>query len=119
MAASNLLYSCLVFRVNRVFMKILAAKKALFVLKSKEKDASRSGYVVPRRSFYSFYIRAAIDRDTMEWTSQFPRSKPEFFFLTLYNCSRIQVKLHKIKKNRGPQINFCVISVRSSMMAPI
>ena len=26
MAASNILYSCLVFRVNRVFMKFLAAK---------------------------------------------------------------------------------------------
>ena len=26
MAAGNLLYSCLIFRVNRVFMKFLAAK---------------------------------------------------------------------------------------------
>ena len=29
-----------------------------------------------RRKFYSFYVRAAIDRDTMEWTTKFPRSKP-------------------------------------------
>ena len=76
MAASNLLYSCLVFRVNRVFMKFLAARKCLFVLFAKEKNACRSGYVVPRRKFYSFYVRAAIDRDTMEWTTKFPRSKP-------------------------------------------
>ena len=32
--------------------------------------------MVPRRKFYSFYVRAAIDRDTMEWTTKFPRSKP-------------------------------------------
>ena len=31
---------------------------------------------MPRRKFYSFYVRAAIDRDTMEWTTKFPRSKP-------------------------------------------
>ena len=31
---------------------------------------------MPRRKFYSFYLRAAIDRDTMEWTTKFPRSKP-------------------------------------------
>ena len=29
-----------------------------------------------RRKFYSFYVRAATDRDTMEWTTKFPRSKP-------------------------------------------
>ena len=75
MAASNLLYSCPVFRGNCVFLKFLAAK-SLFVLLAKEKAACRSGYVVPRRKFYSFYVRAAIDRDTMEWTSKFPRSKP-------------------------------------------
>ena len=32
--------------------------------------------MVPRRKFYSFYVRAAIDRKTMEWTTKFPRSKP-------------------------------------------
>ena len=31
---------------------------------------------MPRRKFYSFYVRAAIDRHTMEWTTKFPRSKP-------------------------------------------
>ena len=31
---------------------------------------------MPRRKFYSFYVRAAIDRDTMEWTTKFPRSEP-------------------------------------------
>ena len=31
---------------------------------------------MPRRKFYSFYVRVAIDRDTMEWTTKFPRSKP-------------------------------------------
>ena len=31
---------------------------------------------MPRRKFYSFYVRAVIDRDTMEWTTKFPRSKP-------------------------------------------
>ena len=75
MAASNLLYSCPVFRVNRVFLKFLAAK-SVFVLFAKEKTACRSVYVVPRRKVYSFYVRAAIDRDTMEWTTKFPKSKP-------------------------------------------
>ena len=31
---------------------------------------------MPRRKFYSFYIRAAIDHDTMEWTTKFLRSNP-------------------------------------------
>ena len=31
---------------------------------------------MPRRKLYSFYVRAAIDRDTMEWTTKFPRLKP-------------------------------------------
>ena len=48
----------------------------MFVLLAKEKNARRSGYVAPRRKFYSFYVRAAIDRNTMEWTTKFPRSKP-------------------------------------------
>ena len=76
MAASNLLYSCPVFRVNRVFLTFLSAKSLYILLLAKEKTACRSGYVVPRRKFYSFYVRAAIDRDTMEWTTKFPRSKP-------------------------------------------
>ena len=46
------------------------------ILLAKEKYAQRSGYVVPRRKFYSFYVRAAIDRNTVEWTTKFPRSKP-------------------------------------------
>ena len=29
-----------------------------------------------RRKFFCFYVRAAIDRVTMEWTTKFPRSKP-------------------------------------------
>ena len=40
------------------------------------KNACRSGYVVPRKNFYSFYVRAAIYRDTIEWPTKFPRSKP-------------------------------------------
>ena len=31
---------------------------------------------MPRRNFYSFYVRVAIDRYTIEWTTKFPRSKP-------------------------------------------
>ena len=34
-----------------------------------------------RRKFYSFYVRAAIDHETMEWTTKFPRSKPCTRFL--------------------------------------
>ena len=69
MAASNLLYSCPVLRVNRVFLKFL----------------------VPRRKFYSFYVHAAIDRDTMEWTTKFSRSKPcshllRYFSLAGFVC---------------------------------
>ena len=29
-----------------------------------------------REENFSFYVRAAIDRKTMEWTTKFPRSKP-------------------------------------------
>ena len=36
---------------------------------------------MPRREFYSFYVRAAIDRDSLEWTTKFPRSKPCTRFL--------------------------------------
>ena len=50
--------------------------KSLFVLLAKQKNAWRSRYVVPRRKFYSSHVRAVIDRDTMEWTTKFPRSKP-------------------------------------------
>ena len=58
-------------------MKFLASKSLyLFVLSAKQKkNAYRSEYVVARREFYSFYVRAAIDRDSMEWTTKFPRSK--------------------------------------------
>ena len=31
---------------------------------------------MPRRKFYSFYVCAAIDHDTIEWTMKLPRSKP-------------------------------------------
>ena len=58
------------------FFEIFSRLKSLFVLLAKEKTACRSGYSVPRTKFYSFYVRAAIDRDTMEWTTKFPRSKP-------------------------------------------
>ena len=39
MAASNLLYSCPVFSVNRVFFTFLAAKSVFFVLLAKENIA--------------------------------------------------------------------------------
>ena len=55
------------------FFEIFSSQKSLLVLLAKEKSACRSGYSVPRRKFYSFYVRAAIDR---EWTTKFPRSKP-------------------------------------------
>ena len=41
---------------------------------------------MPRRKFYGFYVRAAIGRETMEWTTKFPRSKPctrLFLYLSL------------------------------------
>ena len=46
---------------------------------------------MPRRKLYSFYVRAAIDRDTMEWTTKFPRLKPctrlfIYFSLTGFIC---------------------------------
>ena len=31
---------------------------------------------MPRKKIYTFNVRAAIDRDTMEWTTKFLRSKP-------------------------------------------
>ena len=43
--------------------------------------------MVPRRKFYGFYVRAAIDRDTMEWSTKFPRSKPCVCGFSLLNPS--------------------------------
>jgi len=58
------------------FYEIFSRLKSLSELSAKEKNACRSGYVVPRRKFYSFYVHTAIDRDTMEWITKFPISKP-------------------------------------------
>ena len=62
------------FQGKSRFYESFSRLKSLFVLLAKEKNACRSGDV--RRKFYSFYVRAAIDHDTMEWTTKFPRSKP-------------------------------------------
>ena len=64
------------FQGKSHFWELFSRQKSLFELLAKEKYACRSGYVVPRREFYSFYVRAALDRDTMEWTTKFPISKP-------------------------------------------
>ena len=64
------------FQGKSCFFENFSRLKSLFVLLVKEKKLLTDQDVVPRTKFYSFYVRAAIDRDTMEWTTKFPRSKP-------------------------------------------
>ena len=50
--------------------EIFSRQKSLFALLANEKNAYRSTYVVPRGKFYSFNVRAAIDRED-QWTTEF------------------------------------------------
>ena len=49
------------FQGKSCFYEIFSHQKSLFILLAKEKSVCRSVYVMPRRKFYSFYVRAAID----------------------------------------------------------
>ena len=46
------------------------------LLLAKEKNTYRSAYVVPRREFYSFNVRAAIDREDRGVDYEIPETKP-------------------------------------------
>ena len=70
------LYSRLVFSVNRVFTIFFSRQKSLFVLLAKEKNACQSEYVVPRRKFYNFYVRAAIDGEDPGLDYEISETKP-------------------------------------------
>ena len=48
---------------------------------------------MPRRKFYSFYVRAAIDRDTMEWTTKFPRSNHAHVYFFIFPWLALYVAL--------------------------
>ena len=50
------------FQGKSRFFQIFSHQKSLFVPLAKEINACRSAYVLPRRKFCSFYVRAAIDR---------------------------------------------------------
>ena len=69
------------FQGKSRFYEILRRQKYLFVLLAKEKYACRSAYVVPRRKFYSFCVRAAIDREDPGVDYEIPENKPS----TRYN----------------------------------
>lgn len=64
------------FQGKSRFYEIFSRQKSLFVLLAKEKNACRSAYVVPRRKFYSFYVRAAIDREDPGVDYEIPETKP-------------------------------------------
>lgn len=63
------------------FYETFSRQKSLFVLLAKENIAGRSAYVVPRRKFYSFYVRAAIDREDRGVDSEIPETKPSTLLL--------------------------------------
>jgi len=63
------------FQGKSRFYKILSRQKSLFVL-AKEKNVCRSAYVVPRRKFCSFCIRAAMDREDPGVDYEIPENKP-------------------------------------------
>ena len=63
------------------FYEIFSRQKSLFVLLVKEKNAYRSAYMVPRRKFYSLYVRAAIDREDPGMDYEIPETKPSTRFL--------------------------------------
>ena len=64
------------FQGKSRFYEIFSRRKSLFVLLAKEKSVCRSAYVVPRRKFYSFYVRAAIDREDPAVDYEIPETKP-------------------------------------------
>jgi len=57
------------------FYEIFSHQKSLFVLLAKEKNACRSAYVVPRRKFYSVYVRGAIDCEDPGMDYEIPETK--------------------------------------------
>ena len=79
MAARNFfgrtLFMCS-FQGKSRFYEIFSCQKSLFVLLAKEKDTCRSAYVVRTRKFYSFYVRAAIDREVRGLDYEIPETKP-------------------------------------------
>ena len=61
MAGSNLLYSCLVFRVNLVFMKFLAVKSLYFYYKLKNKMLAHQDMWCREENFIVFmYVMRSI-----------------------------------------------------------
>ena len=74
------------FQGKSRFYEIFSRQKSLFVFLAKEKDACRSAYVVRTRKFYSFYVRAAIDREVPGLDYEIPETKPctrLLFYLSL------------------------------------
>ena len=64
------------FQGKSRFYEISSLRKSLLVLLAKEKSVRRSTYVVPRRKFYSFYVRAAIDHEGPGVDYEIPETKP-------------------------------------------
>ena len=79
MAARNFLGRTLFsssFQGKSRFYDFFSRQKSLFVLLAKETNACQSGYVVPRRKFYNFYVRAAIDGEDPGLDYEIPETKP-------------------------------------------
>lgn len=62
------------------FYEIFSHQKSSFVLLAKE-NVCRSAYVVPRRKFYSFYVRPAIDLEDPGLEYEIPETKPSTLLL--------------------------------------
>ena len=79
MAARNFLGRTLFsssFQGKSRFYDFFSRQKSLFVLLAKETNACQSGYVVPRRKFDNFYVRAAIDGEDPGLDYEIPETKP-------------------------------------------
>ena len=64
------------FQGKSRFYDFFSRQKSLVVLLAKEKNACQSGYVVRRRKFYNFYVRAAIGSEDPRLDYVIPETKP-------------------------------------------
>jgi len=76
MAAYYFLRRTLVFKGKSRSYEIFSRQESLFALLANDKHAYRSAYVVPRRKFYSFNVRAAIDREDPGVDYGIPETNP-------------------------------------------
>ena len=95
MAARNCffaeLYSCLVFRVNRIFKKL--AVKSLYLYYLQKKKCLPISIFGAEKKFYCFYVRAAIDREDPGVDYEISETKPSTRLLLYLSLAALYVTL--------------------------